>query len=348
MERYIAIDNVCAWPNLTKMPDGEVVATIFNQPCHGRWEGDVECWASKDGRFWRKRGVPAPHEPGTVRMNVAAGLAANGDLVVIASGWHGGQMREGILQAWVCRSTDSGRTWQRAETFPVPEGMGHVVPFGDIIVLPDGALGVCGYGSFALGQGPHASFFYKSRDDGRTWAVEGRIAEGVNETTPLCPDGKRILAAARSQALSQYVSDDLGATWRLDQQLTGIGCFPGQMIKLSDGRCLLVHGIRTRGFYGVGALISPDSGARWEAAMTLVDLPEAVDGGYPASVELDDGQILTAYYASGVPYHQRYHMGVVLWSIEEQARANRPPENNPIHGGAFKRRETGPKKGEDQ
>lgn len=51
MEHHIAIaiDNVCAWPNLTKMPDGAIIATIFNQPCHGLWEGDVECWASEDG-----------------------------------------------------------------------------------------------------------------------------------------------------------------------------------------------------------------------------------------------------------------------------------------------------------
>ena len=58
------------------MPDGAVVATIFNQPCHGAWEGDVECWASTDGgRLWQLRGVPAEHEPRTNRMNVAAGLA---------------------------------------------------------------------------------------------------------------------------------------------------------------------------------------------------------------------------------------------------------------------------------
>ena len=31
MERYIAIDNVCAWPNLTKMPDGAIIATISTQ-----------------------------------------------------------------------------------------------------------------------------------------------------------------------------------------------------------------------------------------------------------------------------------------------------------------------------
>ena len=76
LERYVAVDNVCAWPNLTLLKDGTIVAAIFNHPSHGLAEGDVECWASTDGgRIWKLRGIPAPHEPGTNRMNVAAGTA---------------------------------------------------------------------------------------------------------------------------------------------------------------------------------------------------------------------------------------------------------------------------------
>ena len=75
MEHYIAVDNVTAWPNLTLMPNGDIIASIFNQPTHGGWEGDVECWASEDGgKLWSLRGTPAVHEPTTNRMNVAAGL----------------------------------------------------------------------------------------------------------------------------------------------------------------------------------------------------------------------------------------------------------------------------------
>ena len=40
MERYVAVDNVCAWPNLTLMPDGAIVAAIFNRPSHGQEEGE--------------------------------------------------------------------------------------------------------------------------------------------------------------------------------------------------------------------------------------------------------------------------------------------------------------------
>ncbi len=147
MERYIAIDNVCAWPNLTRMPDGSITATIFNQPTHGGWEGDVECWMSLDeGRIWFKNGVPAAHEPGTNRIHVAAGLAHDGSLVVLASGWsRRGPVGEPskfsdahTLSPWVCRSEDGGRSWERRGSVAPPPGRSErIVPFGDIVRLTD-------------------------------------------------------------------------------------------------------------------------------------------------------------------------------------------------------------------
>lgn len=36
---FVAIDNVCAWPNLTLLPDGRIAAVLFNQPNHSLTEG---------------------------------------------------------------------------------------------------------------------------------------------------------------------------------------------------------------------------------------------------------------------------------------------------------------------
>src|SRR4030095_2239462 len=94
LERYVAVDNVCAWPNLTLLKDGTIVAAIFNHPSHGEAGGDVEGWTSTEGgRIGKWRGVPAAHEPRTNRMNVAAGTANDGALVVLASGWGGENFR---------------------------------------------------------------------------------------------------------------------------------------------------------------------------------------------------------------------------------------------------------------
>ena len=44
LQRIVAIENVCAWPNLTLLPDGTIFAILFNQPGHGTLQGDVDCY----------------------------------------------------------------------------------------------------------------------------------------------------------------------------------------------------------------------------------------------------------------------------------------------------------------
>lgn len=334
MERYVAIDFVCAWPNLTLMPDGTIVATIFNQPCHGRWEGDVECWASEDGRFWSKRGVPAPHEPGTNRMNVGAGLAGNGGLIVLASGWsnrpprpeprpvfphdtyaqpEGSEFKQSrAFVPWVCRSSDGGQTWTHAETVTLPAGVDYFIPFGDIVVAPDGALfGTC-YSSGNV-------WLIRSRDDGRTWPEHVLIAEGRNETDIVHLGGDEWLAIARSahgQGMGLYRSQDAGAAWAHEGDVTLSNQHPGHLQRLADGRLLLSFGIRNVGVHGVGVRLSGDGGRTWSNPQFLVQYDPRADGGYPASVQLADGTVVTAYYCSQTADHQRYHMGVVRWRPE--------------------------------
>lgn len=330
MERYIAIDNVCAWPNLTMLPGGEIVATLFNQPCHGKWEGDVECWASADGRFWQRCGVPAPHEPGTNRMNVAAGLANNGDLVVLASGWshrppvpeplpvsphdplpegYGDNFGEASpLPGWVCRSSDGGRTWTRAETLTPPEGLDHCIPFGNCIPGTNNTLHATVYGASRV-------WFARSLDDGRTWNDYSLIDEGLSETDILSLGDGNWLAAARSVrdlGLQLYRSADDGRTWAWECALTTMQQHPGHLLRLKDGRILLSFGVRNVGLRGVGMRLSEDEGKTWMNPRMLVQYEAAADGGYPATVQRADGRLVTAYYCQNTDAHQRYHMGVMI------------------------------------
>ena len=67
-----------------------------------------------------------------------------------------------------------------------------------------------------------------------------------------------------------------------------------------------------------------DGGDHWCAPGVLCSLDNAFDGGYPACVLLEDETIVTAYYASGVAEHARYHMGVVRWTFDEAFARNRP------------------------
>ena len=56
--------------------------------------------------------------------------------------------------------------------------------------------------------------------------------------------------------------------------------------------------------------ISDTAGRTWSAPVRLVDLPNT-DNGYPASLQLDDGTLVVAYYAGRCEAHDRYHMGVL-------------------------------------
>jgi len=341
VQRVVAIDSVTAWPNLTVLRDGTVIATIFNQPAHGTAEGDVECWASRDGRSWTKRGTPAPHDPGANRMNVAAGLAGNGDLLVLAAGWSlkpsakpgGAPLLDSPLRPWVSRSADGGRTWDvDKQGFPAAEtGMTELVPFGDVVPGADGSLRALCYAATRdskLGylERVNKVSMLRSDDDGRAWKVLSAISDRHNETALFHLGHGKWLAAARSHeakpALDLFRSDDDGKTWRLDQRLTEPGQIPADWTRLRDGRLLLSYGNRIAGQFGVAVKVSADEGATWSSPITVISDLTSRDCGYPSSVQLPGGEILTAYYAQGVASHQRYHMGAVLWKLPVAAASS--------------------------
>jgi hypothetical protein len=317
----VAVDNVCAWPNLTVLQDGTIVATIHNQPSHLKRPADIECWASEDGgRTWAKRGMPTPRDnPRVARGNVAAGVAGNGDLIVIASGWSdpASESRGTILPSLVSCSTDGGRTWSidaKAFSDKWPEigrtkisPDGNLVPFGDILPGDDGGLRVGFYGG-ASG----ATFVYCSRDDGKTWGEPVALNRDVviHEPALFHLGDRKWLAAARLNGLDLYDSDDDAKTWVHRKKLTGLQQHPGHFTRLNDGGVLLSYGNRLDP-KGVDVRFSDDEGTTWSKPFRVVDFQG--DGGYPSSIQLPNGQVLTAYYAQRIAGHDRYHMGVVIW-----------------------------------
>jgi len=328
-ERYVAIDNVCAWPNLTYLPDGSIVTLIFNQPSHGRLPGDVDCWGSVDGgRTWSKRGTAVPHDRAdTNRMNVAVGLAHNGDLVVLCSGWQlDGPDLVRRLEPWISRSSDGGFTWsvntdsRNAVRFPPgadydDRGDRMIKPYGDIARLPDDRLAAAFYHDF--GQ----VWMFFSRDDGRTWGDASLLCgENRCETTHLRIRPDRWIAASRTEmgadgkipevGLGLFASSDEGRTWRFEQTVTDHRQHPGDLMQLRDGQVLLAYGMRDR--YAIGIRLADENGRNWGPPQILCQLTKG-DLGYPSTVQMADGTLVTAYYSSGVPEHTRYHMGVLRW-----------------------------------
>ncbi len=316
IQTQVAIQGVCAWPNLVPLMDGTILAMIFNQPCHGRWEGDVDCWASTDqGQSWNFRSRVAAHAPGTNRMNVAAGRAVNGDLLVLASGWDGrgpagtDPVKPGgeshVLPAWICRSSDQGRSWSTIGELPAIEGAVGI-PFGKIEPAADSSLRATAYSK--------AAWMLKGTSDGARWTVLAKIGDHINETDilPLAPN--RWLAASRGgkvQDLTLRLSEDDGRSWRLHGPLSLPGQIPAHLLRVADGSIVATYGNRCPRNFGVDARISHDDGLTWSTPIRIANM-EMSDGGYPATVALSDGRLLTAFYQqlSGL-YH--YEMKTAAW-----------------------------------
>jgi hypothetical protein len=143
------------------------------------------------------------------------------------------------------------------------------------------------------------------------------IAEGFNEAGLAVLRDGRLLAALRKSpgpdcdSLSLASSTDGGYTWSPPQPVTAPGEHPGDLVPLRNGSILLTYGVRHdpgqpfTGYdrnrqvvhqMGVAARMSEDGGRTWSPPMALAQDAPNYDCGYPSSVELEEGRILTLYY----------------------------------------------------
>jgi hypothetical protein len=260
-------------------------------------------WFSTDTRLapvherYRTAGDP------THVQRYAAGFARTTDEA--AARWVG---------SWIRLSKDSGETWSPPIRVPV------TAPHGPIR-LRSGTLLYLGK-SFLTDSRGHRSGIGAiqaavSADGGHTWQTRGSVPliEGTEEEQYHEPhvvelhDG-RLLGLIRLQnhgnaprledlglvhfSLVQTESSDGGRTWTPARPL-GFHGSPPHLMRHSTGALVCVYGYRLAPF-GQRARISRDAGKTWTADLVLRDDGPDSDLGYPSSVELGDGTVLTVYY----------------------------------------------------
>ena len=92
--------------------------------------------------------------------------------------------------------------------------------------------------------------------------------------------------------------------WRL-----GIAFF---LMKLADGRLLMTYGYRRQPL-GVQARVSDDNGETWSEPALIYDQGKSSDLGYPSTVQLDDGSLITVWYELQEGWFAKLRM--CRWSI---------------------------------
>ncbi len=205
--------------------------------------------------------------------------------------------------SYVRVSHDGGLTWGDVVRVPVS------APHGPILCR-DGRLLYLGKEHCSYGvENPGVVAAWESRDQGATWTKAGEIPTPPAGTSwenfwePHClelPDGK-LLGIIRAQGnevahgftMYQSVSEDGGKTWS-EMVCLGISGSPPHLLQHSSGAVVLVFG-RREGPCEERAILSYDGGKTWGEEITLREGFDS-DLGYPASVELSDGSIMTLYY----------------------------------------------------
>ncbi len=210
-------------------------------------------------------------------------------------------------------SRDGGKTWSKARRAPVTAPHGPIRR-KDGTLLYVGTARNSGYDFIEEDE----VYAFTSRDDGETWEFLSKLPAPKffqgQPVTDICEphvvdfgDGE-VLAGIRcvttgdeneigaSYRMTMYTcrSLDGGKTWEDAVFMERYGAPPHFMLH-SSGALVLVCGRRVEPL-GQVARVSYDRGRTWEEDIKIGPDTRVTDQGYPASVELDNGEIFTAYY----------------------------------------------------
>lgn len=205
--------------------------------------------------------------------------------------------RNALLGTWMLRSTDAGMTWSAPYRVPVNSPHGPVAVSGNRLIYPGKEL-------WEPGQKARVA---ESTDDGQTWRVlddiplrPGDRYEDYHELHAVETTNHRLVVHIRNHSKTnggetlQCESADGGKTWSEPHPI-GVWGLPSHLLRLRDGRLLMSYGYR-RAPYGNQARVSEDHGRSWSQPITISADGVRGDLGYPSTVELADGALLTVWY----------------------------------------------------
>ena len=223
--------------------------------------------------------------------------------------------RKAQLGTWMLRSTDGGVTWS--------------TPYDSIVNSPHGPIQLADGRQLYAGKDLWKSGQWigvcESTDDGRSWKklaqIPTRAGDDPSEYHELhaveATNGTIVVQirnnnpANRSETL-QTESPDGGKTWSVPHSI-GVWGLPSHLLRLRDGRLLMSYGYRRKPF-GNQARISTDHGKTWSEPITVSGDGANGDLGYPSTVELQDGTLLTAWYEQ-MSSRPRAVLRLAKWSL---------------------------------
>lgn len=318
-----------AWPTLLRRRKDGVLLAVYSGGREGHHcpFGRVELIRSADdGRTWsqpqilidtpiddRDAGI-AETAKGTLLVTTFCAISYERELAK-ASDWDAARVerwrsvargttpeeRATLNLSRMVRSTDGGLTWSAPYTLPIKTPHGPVA-------LSDGRMLYTGT-DYPTPKGRARQLGVAvSKDDGLTWKMQGLVPtrpgdDIMNYHEPHAvetADGRLVLHLRNHNKVNeretlQSESSDGGKTWSVPRPI-GVWGLPSHLLRLRDGRLLMSYGYR-RMPRGNHVRISEDHGRTWSEALIISNDGKG-DIGYPSTVELPSGELLTLWYES--------------------------------------------------
>jgi Neuraminidase (sialidase) len=309
------------FPDLFKMADGTVVVTFDTRSVASHFEGTVgkKTFISKDGAVtWSQVDKPL--------INPILRVKDEKYVVPAAVGWHevslnevsaleqqGAYVRKDQGKFYISQdiqlktTSNGGKTWELKKFPRPPVATIMAYTMASYVNTSKGDKLMAFYGK-EHSNAKDQVFLLRSHDTGLTWSFSPMFprnnerAIGFNETS-LCEINPGVIVAAlrsdpdRSGNIFISESTDDGMTWSVPRDI-GTWGYPSHLLKLDSKRLLITYGYRKAPMGIRARILNIDNLTPIGKEIVLRDDAVGNGGntGYPQSVLLGNGKVLTVYY----------------------------------------------------